>query len=113
MATADAEFFEPNCTYLRDKPYTAPEKTDVFHCVAVATNPRNGEPRAFGFAKTANPDDQDWYSTALTPAKWDRGWVTSPEHAPSGLAATATLASGSASPDQTAPNFTPDKGEPR
>ena len=110
METADTEFFEPNCTYIRDKPYTAPEIVDVFHCVAVAANPRNGEPRAFGFAKTANPDDQDWYSTALTPAKWDRGWITSPEHAPGGIDAPAAPAS---APGSAAPDFTADKDAPR
>lgn len=101
MATSDIEFFEPNRTYMRDEPYMAPENVDVFHCVAVAANPRNGEPRAFGFGKTANPDDKDWYSTALTPAKWDRGWITSPEHAPGGTGATAALAS---TPESASPN---------
>jgi len=71
----DTTFFEADKTYIRDEPFKAPELLDVFRCVHVAANPRNGEPRAFGFGGTALFRDADWYSTALTPESWADGWV--------------------------------------
>lgn len=70
-----ADFFTPNTTYLRNDPYKAPEQLEVFHCVAVAKSPRNGELRAFGFAKGLTAAVEAWYSTALTPEVWAVGWV--------------------------------------
>lgn len=71
----DTTFFETGKTYIRDKPYLAPEALPAFRCVHVAPNPRNGEPRAFGFAGTALFRAEDWFSTALTPESWSDGWV--------------------------------------
>jgi len=74
-----SDFFEPDQTYIRNAPYQAPELLDIFQCVAVAPSPRNGEARAFGFAKAVTDADDGWYSTAMTPEVWSRGWV---QHAP-------------------------------
>jgi len=70
-----ADFFTAGHTYIQNKPYKAPELLDLFRCVHVATNPRNGEPRAFGFAKPSNAGDDAWYSTALGPSQWASKWV--------------------------------------
>lgn len=72
---ADPAFFETGKTYIRDEPFKAPELLPAFRCVHVAENPRNGDPRAFGFGGTALFRDADWYSTALTPEHWSDGWV--------------------------------------
>jgi len=74
-----ADFFAPGTTYMRDDPYKAPELLEVFHCVAVANSPRNGELRAFGFAKGLTESVEGWYSTALTPEVWAVGWIESTE----------------------------------
>jgi hypothetical protein len=66
-------FFEPGRTYAENKPFAAPEVLQLFHCVAVAVNPRDGGVRAFGFGSTAA--GSAWYSTALRQATWDAGWV--------------------------------------
>ncbi len=66
-------------TYLRNDPYKAPELLEVFHCVAVANNPRNGEPRAFGFAKGLTEPVEGWYSTVLKPEVWAVGWIENAE----------------------------------
>jgi hypothetical protein len=77
-----ADFFEPHRAYIRDEPYQPPELLDLFRCIAIATNPRNNEPRAFGFAKAVAVPDDGWYSTALTPEDWARGWVQQPDEQP-------------------------------
>lgn len=69
-----ADFFEAGKTYVLNDIYKAPEILDVFQCIAVAPNPRNGELRAFGFANNALLKPRGWYSTALTPGNWARGW---------------------------------------
>lgn len=69
-----ADFFQPGKIYIRNEPYKAPELLDVFQCEHVAPNPRNGELRAFGFANNALLHADGWYSTALTPGNWARGW---------------------------------------
>lgn len=73
-AMGATDFFQPGKTYVLADVYKAPEVLDVFQCVAVAPNPRNGELRAFGFANTALLKPRGWYSTALTPGNWARGW---------------------------------------
>ncbi len=68
------DFFKPDITYIRNKPFCAPELLDLFKCVAVTTHPKNGELRAFGFQAKAYPGD-DWVSTANRPEEWAEGWL--------------------------------------
>lgn len=72
---ANTTFFETGKTYIRNEPFKAPELLEVFRCVTIADNPRNSEPRAFGFGNSALFRRDDWYSTALTPQNWADGWV--------------------------------------
>lgn len=69
----ESEFFAPGMTYTRNLPYRAPEDRADFICVGVGANPRDGEPRAFGFYRGGSCDA--WYSTALKPDRWQAGWV--------------------------------------
>lgn len=67
-------FFEPGKTYIENKPFAAPEITEVFQCVAVAGHPAGRGLRAFGFSANAYPAD-NWVTDARTEGDWEQGWT--------------------------------------
>ena len=71
---AGAAFFEPGKTYIENRPFAAPEATEVFQCVAVAEHPSGRGIRAFGFGANAYPGD-NWASYVLDLEAWGQGWT--------------------------------------
>lgn len=65
-------FFEPDKTYIRNEPYTAPEILPVFQCLTLGAVPETLDVLAFGFGTVAFPGNV-WGPGIVDKSYWGDG----------------------------------------